>query len=71
MYVISNLVPLCQESQDVTVPCAVKCCTKKPAVSHDFMDERLPNHFPPLPPPPQAFQTRLKRQQAGDYGKKN
>lgn len=61
IYIISNLVSLCQESQDVTVPCAVKCCTKKPAISHDFMDERLSNLFPPLPPLPQAFQTRLKR----------
>lgn len=25
------------------------------------MDERLPNRFPLLPPPPQAFQIRLKR----------
>lgn len=71
MYVISSVVSLCQESQDVTVPCAVKRCAGKPAVSHDFMDERLPNRSPPLPPPPQAFQTRLKRQQAGDYGKEN
>lgn len=61
IYIISNLVSLCQESQDVTVPCAVKCCTKKPAISHDFMDESLPNRFPPFPPTSTAFQIRLKR----------
>lgn len=41
--------------------CHVLWNAKKPAISHDFMDERLPNRFPLLPPPPQAFQIRLKR----------